>query len=253
VSAVVIQRENLEAMSTTEDLRHVHTGPTRPVPALEACGIGRRDPKGGGWLIDDVSLQLRRGDRLAITGSTGAGKTVLLRTLALLDPLDAGAIRWNGGPVFGEAIPAFRGNVIYLHQRPALTEGTVRENLERPYALNVHRRKRFDRDGIVDLLSDLGRDASFLDKSAGDLSGGESQIVALLRAIQLGPAILLLDEPTASLDTCATRAIENLIDRWFGEQPGERALLWISHDLEQARRMAGRTLRLHSGRMIPEQ
>jgi putative ABC transport system ATP-binding protein len=189
---------------------------------------------------------------LAIRGPSGAGKTVLLRALALLDPLDVGAIRWKGGQVRSEVIPSFRSKVIYLHQRPALFEGSVRENLERPYTLKVYRGKRFDRDRIVDLLRDLGRDASFLEKSACDLSGGEGQIVALLRAIQLGPTILLLDEPTASLDSHTMQAIEQLIDRWFGEQPGERALIWISHDSEQARRVAGRVFQMHSGRIVQE-
>jgi putative ABC transport system ATP-binding protein len=219
---------------------------------LEACGIGRRHPKNEGWLIRDVSLAIGPGDRLAIRGPSGAGKTVLLRALALLDPLDAGAIHRNGRPVRNELIPSFRSQVIYLHQRPALFEGSVCENLERPYTLNVFRGKRFDRDRVVELLNDLSRDASFLEKPAGALSGGEAQIVALLRAIQLGPTMLFLDEPTASLDGHATQAIEQLIDHWFDEQPGERAFLWISHDPEQARRIAGRTLVMQSGQLLAE-
>jgi putative ABC transport system ATP-binding protein len=222
------------------------------VPVLQACGVGRRNPRGKGWLVHDVSLELRLGDRLAIRGPSGAGKTVLLRALALLDPLDAGTVQWNGKPVRGEATPSFRSKVIYLHQRPALFEGSVRDNLERPYTLRACRGKRFDRDRIVDLLSDLGRDASFLEKPAADLSGGEGQIVALLRAIQLGPTVLLLDEPTASLDGPTMQAIERLIDGWFGERPGQRALIWISHDWEQARRVADRTFQMHAGRIVAE-
>jgi putative ABC transport system ATP-binding protein len=222
------------------------------VPALEACGVGRRNRKAEGWLIHEVSLEVHRGDRLAIRGPSGAGKTVLLRALALLDPVDAGVIRWNGKLVQAGAVPSFRSEVIYLHQRPALFDGSVRENLEQPYRLRTHREKRFDGERIVELLSDLRRDASFFEKPAGDLSGGEGQIVALLRAIQLGPTILLLDEPTASLDGHTVQAIEHLIDRWFGEQPGQRALVWISHDPEQARRVADRTFQMHSGRLVPE-
>jgi putative ABC transport system ATP-binding protein len=239
-------------MGAIEDLCRLHAEPTSPAPALKACAIGRRHPRNEGWLIRDVSLALRLGDRLAIRGPSGAGKTVLLRALAILDPLDAGAIHWNGKPVRGELIPSFRSQAIYLHQRPALFEGSVYANLEQPYTLKVFRGRRFDRNRVVALLKDLGRDASFLDKSAGDLSGGEAQLVALLRAIQLGPKILLLDEPTAALDAHATQAVEQLIDSWFGEQPGERAFLWISHDAEQARRVASRTLEMHSGQLLPE-
>jgi putative ABC transport system ATP-binding protein len=220
--------------------------------ALAASAIGRRHPRSEGWLIRDVSLALRPGDRLAIRGPSGAGKTVLLRALAVLDPLDAGAIHWNGKPVRGELIPTFRSQVIYLHQRPALFEGSVRANLEQPFALKVFRGRRFERDRAVGLLKELGRDASFLEKPACDLSGGEAQLVALLRAIQLAPKILLLDEPTAALDAHATQTVEQLIDCWFGEQPGQRAFVWISHDAEQARRVAGRTLEMHSGQLLPE-
>ena len=67
-----------------------------PPPAIEAVGIGRRNPKADGWLIRDVSLTLNLGDRLGVLGPSGAGKTVLLRAMALLDPLDAGSIRWQG-------------------------------------------------------------------------------------------------------------------------------------------------------------
>src|SRR5690348_1236328 len=84
---------------------------------LEAIGIGQRDRKSdpGGWLIRDVSVSIGSGDRLGVRGPSGAGKTVLLRAIALLDPLDEGAIRWDGRVVRGEAVPDYRKRVIYLH------------------------------------------------------------------------------------------------------------------------------------------
>src|SRR5262245_53862546 len=149
---------------------------------LEARGVGRRRPGGDGWLLEDASLALRPGDRLALVGPTGGGKTLLLRALALLDPLDAGTVCWQGEPVPNSGVPAFRRQVIYLHQRPALFEGTVEDNLRQPFALRVHRGERFDPARVASLLAALGRDASFLAKRQGDLSGGEAQITALLRA-----------------------------------------------------------------------
>lgn len=220
---------------------------------IEVRGIGRRDPKGGGWLIRDVSLAVNRGERLAVLGTTGAGKTVLLRSLALLDPLDSGSIRWRGRDVRGEDVPAYRTRVIYLHQRPALLDGSVEDNLRHPFTLRAHRDKRFDRGRVLGLLGSLGRGAAFLEKSNRDLSGGEAQVVALLRAVQLDPAVLLLDEPTASLDAATARAVERLIDQWFaaGPEPGGRALVWVSHDLDQARRVGGRELHMRAGRLEP--
>jgi putative ABC transport system ATP-binding protein len=220
--------------------------------AVEVSGIGRRVPKGDGWLIRDVSFVINPGQRLAVLGTTGAGKTVLLRALALLDPLDAGSIRWRGGTIRGRSVPAYRTQVLYLHQRPALLDGSVEDNLRLPFTLKAYRGRRFDRERILQLLEGLGRSAAFLDRSSRDLSGGEAQIVALLRAVQLDPAIFLLDEPTASLDNVTARAVEGLLDRWFAAGQGERALVWVSHDLDQARRVAGRCLYMRSGRLEPE-
>jgi len=222
---------------------------------IEAAGIGRRDPKGGGggWLVRGVSLALHAGERLGVLGPSGAGKTVLLRALARLDPLDAGAIHWQGRAVVGELTPSYRGRVIYVHQRPALFEGSVEDNLKLPFTLGRHRDRRFDRDRVVGLLDRLGRDGSFLDKPGRDLSGGESQIVGLLRALQLDPAVLLLDEPTASLDQATTRAVEGLLDGWLGAAPRARAFVWVSHDRDQALRLTARRLFLQSGRIANEE
>ena len=147
--------------------------------ALNVIKIGRRDPKTEEWLIRDVTFSVNFGDRLGVLGPSGAGKTVLLRALALLDPLDTGTVLFQGQVVGGDEVPRYRSQVIYLHQKPALQEGTVEDNLRLPFALKTHRERRFDRGLTAELLASLGRDTAFLDKSSRDLSGGEAQIVAL--------------------------------------------------------------------------
>ena len=220
--------------------------------ALSAIKIRRREPKTEGWLIRDVSFTINWGDRLGVLGPSGAGKTVLLRALALLDPLDDGAIRYQGQAVGGDAVPRYRSQVIYLHQKPALHEGTVEDNLRQLFTLKTHHDRQFDRGRAAQLLASLGRDAAFMDKSSRDLSGGEAQIAALVRAILLEPAILLLDEPTASLDPATAQAVEAMLDCWMAARAVARALVWVGHDRDQTLRMTGRTISLTGGRLDPE-
>jgi len=215
------------------------------LPLLQADDIGRTDADGR-WLIRHVSVAISAGERWAVTGPTGSGKTVFLRALAMLDPIDEGRITWKGNLIIDEEIPQFRRDVVYLHQRPALLTGTVEQNLQLPFRLAQADNAEFNRDAAVSLLDQLGRDADFLQKSSEDLSGGESQIVALLRAMQVNPSILLLDEPTSALDADATLAVENLISQWLKESPTTRATLWVTHDTEQLPRIADRVLKLEN-------
>ncbi len=220
---------------------------TNGTPLLEACGVGRREPNGTSWLLRNVSIVMRAGRRLAVVGPTGSGKTLLLRALARLDAIDAGQVLWHGRPVCGGAVPRFRQQAIYLHQRPALMEGSVEENLRLPFTLRSYGSREFRRDEILSLLERVHRDQTFLDRSSLDLSGGEAQIVALVRAIQLEPTLLLLDEPTAALDEEMTRMIEELVAAWFDRSPDERALVWVSHDRDQVARIADCVVNMKDG------
>lgn len=217
-------------------------------PLLEAQQLCRTLADGR-RLLNDVSLAIHPGEQLAIVGPTGSGKTVLLRALALLDPLDSGQICWHAAPVQASEIPHYRSRVMYLPQRPALADARVETLLKVPFALHAHRNAHFDRARIVGYLEALDRDDSFLEKPQRALSGGEAQIVSLLRSLQLNPEILLLDEPTAALDTAAMRAVETLIRTWFDEAADRRAILWVSHNAAQVERVAERVLHLERGRV----
>jgi putative ABC transport system ATP-binding protein len=225
-----------------------------PMPILlEIQDVARRHPTEPRWLLDHVSLKLQAGDRLAVAGPSGAGKTLLLRAMIQLDPIDEGEVRWRGHPIRPAEIPNFRRSAVYLHQRAVLFSDsahgdTVKDALLRPFSLAIHRGRSFDQTRILALLDHLGRRPEFLDQPVSGLSGGEIQIAALLRAIQLDPVVLLLDEPTAAIDPIAAAAVEQLVDRWWSEQPTERALVWVTHDAAQTERVAQRILRMENGR-----
>lgn len=232
-----------------DEYRMVSVAGDQKHPLLEAHRIGRRIPGTDKWLLRDVNLRLDPGARLGIVGPSGSGKSILLRALALLDPLDEGSIDSMGLPAAQKGVAAYRRQVVYLHQRPTLFEGNVEANLRQPYALKIHAKSRFDEGLVLELLKKVGRQHSFLQKSAAELSGGERQLVALVRAIQLNPSVLLLDEPTASLDTETTHAAEQLLEQWFADFDGEHALVQITHDRAQVERVSRQILGLDHGRI----
>lgn len=213
---------------------------------LTVTNAGRLLPPGSTWLWRNLSFDIRGGTRLSVEGPTGVGKTLLLRALAGLDRLDEGTIALDDRPMREWSPPAYRARICYLHQRPALLEGTVEENLARVFALEVHRHKRFDRSQALTLLEAMGRKEAFLKQPATNLSGGESQVAALVRALLTAPQILLLDEPTASLDAETASRAERVIHDWLDADPS-RAALWTSHDPAVLERFRNERLVLQRG------
>ncbi len=208
---------------------------------LSAAGLERR--LGDRLLWSGLDLSLTGGDRLGLVAPSGAGKTLLLRTLALLDPPQAGTFHLLGRPPAAWGVPRWRAMVLYLAQRPVAGGGTVAANLRAPWRFRERRgRGGWSHGRITGWLAALGRDAGFLDYDAERLSGGELQLLALLRGLQFDPTVLLLDEPTASLDGATTAAVEALLTDWLAAGP--RACVLISHDGEQIERFASRTLEL---------
>jgi putative ABC transport system ATP-binding protein len=199
----------------------------------------------GRALWRNLELSVRPGERWAITGPSGSGKTVLLRTLAGLTPPQGGEIRFDGEPMNAWWRPAYRARVVYVAQRPALPEGTVQAALAAPFRFRVHHGREYSRDAASRCLAAVGIGAAFLDQDSDRLSGGEAQVVNLLRAILIAPDILLLDEPTASLDPARTTAVEALVRGWMAGDK-VRACVWTSHDAAQLARVTDRTLALVS-------
>lgn len=199
----------------------------------------------GRTLWRDLQLTVMPGERWAVAGPSGSGKTLLLRTLAALTPCASGEISVDGKPLRTWWMPAYRAQVIYLPQRPALPEGTVEAALAAPFKLRVHRAKRFPAQTLRRFMNMLDVGESFLQQQTDVLSGGEGQLVAVLRAILLEPTFLLLDEPTASLDAAHVERVEALVREWLGRERGH-AYIWTSHDSAQLGRVSDRVLTLQS-------
>ena len=175
-----------------------------------------------------------------VSGRSGSGKTLLLKTIAMLEPFDEGRILWDGKSVPPFDVPRFRSRVMYLRQTPSLGEGDVMTCLEAPFLLRAHSNRRLDLTRIEHQLQDLGQSAQFLRKNLAELSGGERQILQVIRALQLAPQTLLLDEPTASLDHGTTHRLESVLLHWHSEAP-DRSLIWVSHSSDQIMRLVERS------------
>jgi tungstate transport system ATP-binding protein len=189
---------------------------------------------GDAVILREVSFVIERGTPLLILGPNGAGKSVLLRLLH-------GLLRPDAGRITPEA--AIRGAMVF--QRPVLLRRSVLANLHYPMALaGVPRAERARRAEAA--LAEVGLSA-LAARPARRLSGGEQQRLALARAAALEPEVLFLDEPSASLDPAATRAVEEIIRRIAAR--GTKIVM-TTHDLGQARRLAGEVVFLHRGRVV---
>ncbi|WP_026735852.1 ABC transporter ATP-binding protein [Fischerella sp. PCC 9605] len=228
-------KDKIIKSQTTE----LELSPNNPILCVQELGRKLENR----WIWSNLSFQLFGGERVAVVGASGSGKSLLLRALAGLDPVQAGQIIFQGQPVNSYFMPSYRSQIIYLHQRPALWEGTVEENLQQVYRLAVHRHLVYNRKLILDYLHLLHKTADFLQRPVSSISGGEAQILAFLRALQLSPSILLLDEPTASLDAVTAESLEALVAAWQDQDP-QRAYLWTSHDPTQLERITNRQITL---------
>ncbi len=208
--------------------------------ALE--GLGKRF--GETESVSDVTLRVGRGELMALLGSSGAGKSTILRCIAgHLEP-DAGEV-WIGGELMDQAPPENR-NVGMVFQSYALFPHL---SLRRNVAFGPERRGA-SRGEAADLADEMLERVGLLelaDRYPREISGGEAQRVAVARALAIRPEVLLLDEPLSSLDQTLRRELRSLLRSL--QRSFEATTVWVTHDQEEALTVADRVAVLNQGRL----
>jgi ABC-type Fe3+/spermidine/putrescine transport system ATPase subunit len=199
---------------------------------------------GGLKLVDDISVQVRAGEVLAVVGPSGAGKSSFLRLLNRLDEPTAGTVLLGGIDYHQIPPRELRRKVGMVTQRAFLFPGTVSQNV----GFGPRQRGEVLSEARADeLLTRVGL-SGYAGRDVANLSGGEAQRVSLARALANSPLVLLLDEPTSALDDEAKSQVEGLI----GDIIRDAGLtcVVVTHDFAQAARMATRVMVLQGGRAI---
>ena len=201
----------------------------------------------GTFTLGIDALEIRQGETLALVGPTGAGKSTLLRLLAALDDADQGKLLFEQQSFSArEASLTTRRRITLVHQQPLLLQGSVRFNIE--YGLRLRGQESQAKNTPVDTILKQLQLAPLAAQSARTLSGGQTQLVALARALVIEPDVLLLDEPTAHLDPAHVALVEETLAKYRREH--EMTLVWATHNLFQARRVADRTALLLGGQLV---
>lgn len=194
------------------------------------------------------ALSFRKGTVTCIVGPTGAGKSTLLRLIATTDRPTAGVLRLEG-----EATKASRSELskrrrlTMVFQRPMLLNASVRKNIE--YGLRMRGTRDQSRQHVDQTIARL-KLSELESRSAHTLSGGQMQLVALARALVLRPELLVLDEPSANLDPAHVALVEDVVAETVAAHA--TTVVWATHNMFQARRVADRVVLLLDGQIIEE-
>lgn len=210
--------------------------------------VNLRQKYGKQEIIKNINLKVDRGEVLALIGPTGAGKTTLLRLLDLLEVPASGSIYFDGEEVTGNKNRRLqaRRRMSFVLQKPVVFNMSVYDNV----ACGLKWRKEKEPtvrqrvNSVLELVSMTG----YSSRNARTLSGGETQLVAIARALAVTPEVLFLDEPTANLDPISTTKIEEVLAHIIGEQ--KTTVVMATHDMLQGQRLAGRIGVIINGELL---
>jgi phospholipid/cholesterol/gamma-HCH transport system ATP-binding protein len=217
--------------------------PHRPLVLLDRADVGF----GRQRVLRDVSLEIPRGQTLAVIGESGCGKTVLLKTIIGLVRPDRGQVHFDGrnlATLSEHELASQRTRFGFLFQQAALFDSmTIAQNVSFP--LRQHTRKSPDeiRHIVLARLAEVGLPESIITKKPAELSGGMRKRVGLARALALEPEIMLYDEPTTGLDPIMSDVINELILGTRQHHPVTSIV--VTHDMRTAQKVADRVVMLY--------
>lgn len=191
----------------------------------------------GRQVLDAKEGRVRNGSRTAIVGPNGAGKSTLLKIIAGLESPDEGTVLYNGNNQFPQM------DVTLVFQKPYLISSTVEKNIAYPMKLRGFSPEQIEKR-ITELTEELNL-SGFRKQKSWKLSGGETQKVALARALSFRPKLLLLDEPTANIDPYTTSEIERML-----LSITDTTIIMVTHNLAQAKRVCNDIIMLHEGQIV---
>lgn len=197
-------------------------------------------------ILNDFNLEIRRGEFLTIIGSSGSGKTTVLKLINGLISPTFGIIYVDGKDISKEDQTLLRRNIGYVIQGIGLfPHMTVRKNIAYVPSLLNHRDKERTRRAVERLIGVVGLEQDMLDRYPSELSGGQRQRVGIARALAANPDILLMDEPFGAVDEITRKMLQNEILR-IHDQLGV-TIVFITHDIKEALKLGTRVMVMNKG------
>lgn len=221
---------------------------TLPIEQLRLEQVSLKATVGGQYLLHDISFQVVAGERLAIVGASGAGKTSLLRLLNRLSEPSQGKIYFEQQDIRQFPVHHLRQQVTLVLQEPRLLGMTVRDALTYPLRLRQLAPALIEQR-LQSSLEQLHIPADWLDRTEVQLSAGQRQLVSLGRALITQPKVLLLDEPTSALDAGRGAHLMQVL-RQLSQQP--TTVVMVNHQIDLVEQFCDRLLYLQQGRLVAD-
>jgi oligopeptide/dipeptide ABC transporter ATP-binding protein len=237
------------------------TIPVKPMRLLAVSNLCKTFQVSQGFLrtakldaVNDVTLSVERGATLAVVGESGSGKTTLARLIVGLLEASGGSVRFDGNELTGlsaEGFAPFRARIQMVFQDPQASLSpwqTIDRTVGEPLGLHTDLGRVAIRKRVLAMLERVGLSPDFADRYPHQLSGGQQQRVGIARALITSPSLVVLDEPTSSLDLSVQAQILSLLKSLQREL--QLSYLFISHDLAAVRYIAHDIAVMYMGRLV---